>query len=366
MKRHLRRFVSNALALFVASALLAGCSSTSNTTPSPGSGLGSNSNWAVHTVTGGSVGRATVGGSLYVANSIGQSVTVYARHENGNVTPIRTISGPNTELSSPAFTALDSDKNLYVTNGTVEASFVTVYAARANGDVTPIRTISGPNSGLDNPAGIALDGDNDSYVLNSTTAGVSTPSITVYASGTNGNVTPIRTISGSKTGLGVVEGIAVDENAEVYVANAQVCPRGHCIGTDQVTVYAAGANGNVEPIRKIVGSNTLLSLPEGIALDGENNVYVGNLNHAQFSVTVYAAGASGNVAPIRTIAGSKTGLAYPKGIALDAGGHIYVVNSLNDISVTVYSPGANGNVNPTRIIRGAKTGLNGPLGAAFR
>src|SRR5438034_4321005 len=48
------------------------------------------------------------------------------------------------------------------------------------------------------------------------------------------------------------------------------------------------------------------------------------------SVTVYAAGASGNVAPIATIGGSSstdnTGLNYPVGIARDGAGRLYVTN----------------------------------------
>ena len=47
-------------------------------------------------------------------------------------------------------------------------------------------------------------------------------------------------------------------------------------------------------------------------------------------MTVYSAGATGNVAPIQTIAGSMTGLHYPGGIALNPlNGNIYVANPAN-------------------------------------
>jgi len=43
----------------------------------------------------------TAGGTLYVANRIGNSITVYAPGANGDVSPIRTIQGSNTQLNGP-------------------------------------------------------------------------------------------------------------------------------------------------------------------------------------------------------------------------------------------------------------------------
>ncbi len=52
MRIQLPSFAPNAVALFIASVLFASCSSATNVTPSQGGGLGPNSNWAVHTVSG--------------------------------------------------------------------------------------------------------------------------------------------------------------------------------------------------------------------------------------------------------------------------------------------------------------------------
>ncbi|MDP9018004.1 MAG: hypothetical protein M3N19_06775 [Candidatus Eremiobacteraeota bacterium] len=41
-------------------------------------------------------------GTIYVANGVNNSITEYATGANGNVAPIRTISGANTGLSGPA------------------------------------------------------------------------------------------------------------------------------------------------------------------------------------------------------------------------------------------------------------------------
>ena len=107
----------------------------------------------------------------------------------------------------------------------------------------------------------------------------------------------------------------------LYVTNRGVQLNG---SPDSVTVYAAGANGNVAPVRTISGSATNLDDPEGIALDSDLNTYVVNAHNN--SVTVFAAGANGDATPIQTISGSETGLNDPGGIALDSQRNIYVAN----------------------------------------
>ena len=73
--------------------------------------------------------------------------------------------------------------------------------------MAPISTISGPSTGLSEPKGIALDSHGNIYVTNR--VGFSGASVTEYASGSNGNVTPVATISGPFTELGDASGIAV-------------------------------------------------------------------------------------------------------------------------------------------------------------
>jgi hypothetical protein len=88
-------------------------------------------------------------------------------------------------------------------------------------------------------------------------------------------------------------------------------------------------------------------------------------NDQENAISVYAAGASGNVAPIRMIWGRRTKLDNPLGAALDASGNTYAANNYYD-SVSAYAAGANGNAKPTGIIAGIKTRLNSPKGIAIR
>ena len=216
----------------------------------------------------------------------------------------------------------------------------------ANGDVRPTGKIAGRNTGLHYLQGIAMDAQGQVYVANSYPS-----SITVYAAGAFGNVAPVRTIKGRKTNLARPAGIALDAAGNLYVVNTNA---------PSVAVYAPGASGDVAPVRLIRGSRTGLNQPWGVALDSGANVYVANSTFPS-NVTVYAAGADGDAAPARTIGGSNTKLTYATGVAVDADGDLAVADS-NDEIVAIFAPGANGDVAPVRVV---SSGLYGPWDVAF-
>jgi hypothetical protein len=110
-------------------------------------------------------------------------------------------------------------------------------------------------------------------------------------------------------------GVTRDALGNVWVANqAQAGTSPSCPGSmGSITVYANGASGNVSPIATISGPATQLSNPYGIAINPDGNIYVVNACNA--SITVYASGSNGNVAPIAVISGSNTGLDAPGGTA---------------------------------------------------
>jgi len=82
------------------------------------------------------------------------------------------------------------------------------------------------------------------------------------------NESPSATIQGSSltndvTGFIYPAGIAVDSTANIYVTN----PGSLTGAADSINVYSAGSNGNVAPRTTITGSSTGLSMPQGIAID---------------------------------------------------------------------------------------------------
>ncbi len=322
-----------------------------------GAGGGGGSNW-----TGGYSGTGSAQvfqqvASLYVANYLNNSITIYALGANGNVAPTATIAGSNTGLGQPDGLAFDASGRLYVSNAYPYS--VTIYAPGASGNVAPVATIGGSNTGLITPDGIAFDASGQLYVTNPQGFGVSGGYITIYAAGASGNVAPTATIAGSNTGLSYPNNpsdVAFNSSGQLYVTNPS---------SSMVTIYAAGASGNVAPTATIAGSNTGLDYPWGLAFDASGQLYVANATYSPSgSVTIYAAGASGNVAPTATIAGSNTGLSFAIALALDASGRVYVANYDNS-SVTIYAAGASGNVAPVATIAGSNTGLNGPQGLAI-
>jgi 6-phosphogluconolactonase (cycloisomerase 2 family) len=330
-----RYVISPAIAVL----LLTSCSGP--TTPAAAIGSQQNVSQTIHR-------RTSSCPCLYVANlGAPGSVAVYASGATGNAKPIQDISGSNTGLINPFGVAVDGSGNIYTTT---DDDVIAVYAAGATGNVAPIREIIVNIKPYHALKGIAVDPVNgDTYVANP-----STNTILIYAASAHGKATPIGTIAGSQTGLNDPFGVALDKSENIYIANR---------GNSSVTVYVAGSTGNVAPTQTIAGTRTELDLPDQLALDSSSNIYVANATSpsGNGSLTVYAAGANGDVAPTETIEGAKTELNLPNGIAVDSADNIYAAN-YNSSTITVYAAGSNGNVAPINTISGSETGLESPRG----
>jgi alpha-tubulin suppressor-like RCC1 family protein len=287
-------------------------------------------------------------------------ITSYLSNATGDVAPISEISGQKTRLH-PLFKshfgiAVGPEREVYAYNSANNGNTPTIeiYAAAANGNVAPIAAIAGSNTGL-----LALNGhlavDDDGAIYAASEDYYYNAAVTVYAAASNGDASPIQTISGSFTGLHSPQGIAVDPAHNIYVVNngaGQIEP--------SITVYASGANGNVAPTQEITGANTRLQNATvfGMALDSAGNIYVVNKG----VVLVFAAGATGNVAPIRTIVGNKTKMDGATGVALDGSDNVYVCNTnptTGESYITVYRAGTSGNHRPMQIIQHSATLLSG-------
>ena len=196
--------------------------------------------------------------------------------------------------------AFDSKGQLFVSAPSPEGRAIDVFAPGANNShsgskAKPKRTIS-------DEGGLAIDSNNLLYVANSTTA-----TIDIFPSG---SATMEAQIGGSNTGLVAPGTVAVDASRNVYVFDNT---------TATISEFAAGVTGNVAPIRTIAGSKTGLTIGDGfncaVAVSkNTGNIFVSNPNSN--AVLVFAATASGDVAPIQTIAGGATQISNPLGIAV--------------------------------------------------
>lgn len=306
---------------------------------------------------------------VYVSNLGDHSILGYAIDSNGQVaaTPTRVIQGPNTGLQNPFDVVTDSGGRIYVANlgdPPGRGSTVTVYRATANGNVAPVRVLglfeSEPS--LQKATSVVIRPKPEAVLVADQPHPPPGAGQIMEFSTTAGQDNPIRIIRGAATQLESVAGIGLDSLQRIHVVDTRRA---------RILIYrAAPATGIVDlpPEAIIEGGATGLNDPIDAAIDASGNIFV--VNRGSFkpgvrdaSITVYAAGAAGDVAPVRAIGafGSpNVDLIIPVGIAVDAGGRIFL---LQDSSLKIFAAGANGDPAPVQVI--SRT-INGPGGIWVR
>lgn len=285
---------------------------------------------------------------------------------------------------------------IYVTNG--DSNNVLVFELGASGDALPQRTIGGPNTGINLPIGIAKDSQNNLYVANRKGAGV-----TVYPLDANGDVAPTRTLADPD--MRSAESVIVGSGDDVFVANCPTCGSG---GGGQTGVFHFATNATASDFRigGMTNANTGISTPVGIALDENRNLFVANAFNG--SVQVFAPGIMGDQLPLRSFnpgsgntqaiayannavflstpgAGIKefiatasgnsnasaalnpSGLVYPGGIFVDTSSVspvVYLADYSGDAIYIIQTVGVAPflTIGSVTTISGPSTGLSGPLG----
>jgi sugar lactone lactonase YvrE len=187
------------------------------------------SDWTIPTVTGIAFDSA---GNLYVSNTQTNSILVYAPGASGDAAPIRTIGGAATGLSGPRQITFDQNGNLWVANRS--GNSVTEYALGASGNTAPIATLSGPS--IVQPWGVGFDHDGCLWVANATPQNT----VIVFMGGSS----PMQTIAGPNTQFNNPYGESFDANGDLILANQLA---------GNVEVFADDANGDVAPLRVISG-----------------------------------------------------------------------------------------------------------------
>jgi DNA-binding beta-propeller fold protein YncE len=250
--------------------------------------------------------------------------------------------------------------------------------ATLGGDIPPIRVVEDP---YPVPASLAIDPVNDLVVVSDENRF----SLLTYDRriAQDGVAEPRRTITGFRTNIELLCGVAVDPaRREIYAVNNDSVAR--------TVVFSYDQHGNVAPARQVDTGKAW-----GLFLDLANEEMV-LANQHENRILFYRKLAAEDEAPLRIIQGPATGLADPHGVHVDARhGEVVVTNygsyhpeTTGDVferlraqtrqillrpvvpsggafdapSVRVYTRTANGNVAPLRTIQGPSTRLNLPGG----
>jgi sugar lactone lactonase YvrE len=261
---------------------------------------------------------------------------------------------------------------------------IVIYAPPDKGDTLPMRVVRLAGSDRATVTDLAVGRDGSLYVLLAIPASVQTfppvvPRILVYSPRSAGDAPPVREIAGPQTGLASAMGIAVDRSGRIYVANNSVS-KDSVVPIPSISVYAPDANGDVAPIRTLVGTATRLSSPNGVAVADDGTLYVLNADvptDDQGSITVHSPAATGDARPERILVGPSSGLVDPRGLALGPGDTIYVVagstyytgyevssGSGHKPRLNVYAPSAEAGTPPVRVMKGPVTDLGNPRAVA--
>jgi hypothetical protein len=187
------------------------------------------------------------------------SVMVVPVNSSGQIpNPVR-IMDPN--IVQYQSIAIDSDDNLLIAGYDIQGTAIIDTFGTSRSVTAPplLRSLTGPKTGLfpgrdvffsQVATSIAVDPRTDELFVFNTTADASQVQVSVFAAKANGDVRPIRTISGPATGI-IAQSlppagnrIAVSPDGRLFVAQPNL----------RILAFAPGARGNVAPSQVIEDS----------------------------------------------------------------------------------------------------------------
>jgi hypothetical protein len=309
---------------------------------------------------------------LYVANAGSNSITVYHTGASGNTAPLATIAGANTQLDSPGPLSEDANGDLYVANDHfILPASILVFKHGANGNVAPLRVITGPLTGLSTNYLEAVTVDQTTgkiFAMLGTQNGGGASELVRFPPNASGNQAPLATtvnglfsaleLASDSTGHNIIEasdgeccnsatfgvytfakqfpnganptsiyavnsfdavGVADDPTTKTYLASGTDGVSSGIFRFDEDTVGHGvppfgGSPNYTPPVVSLITSDTC---GRQLALGYQRSIYVAHnasLGCSTDAVYVYRHDASGSVAPLRILTGSATKLDQPTGI----------------------------------------------------
>lgn len=213
---------------------------------------------------------------FYVGNMFAQAILTFRGGANGQESPIRIIQGPKTMLDSPDMIEVDALHNEIMVP---QYDKILFFPLTANGDVAPIRILhGGRKNGWVAQGGIAVDPIHNVVVAAGTAFGDDTNpnavrrgSLLIFDRLANGDVKPLRVISGPKTGLFSIRQMAIEPKGGWIIATQYTDPFVPVTEGNFVGVWSIHDDGDVRPRWKIEGkASNRMNKPHGVALDSRH------------------------------------------------------------------------------------------------
>jgi sugar lactone lactonase YvrE len=222
-----------------------------------------------------------------------------------------------------------------------------------DGDRTPVVSISTSSATLSELNGIAFDADGTIWVTSQHDSAL----VAFAPAELAGSGPADATVRISSAALGGPTGLAFDKQHRLWVANLD---HGSVVRFDPAQLASSGS-----PTPSVIIAG--LGQPAALAFDGAGSLWVSDIRRnkiASFSESQLSA--SGFLAPQVVISTLGTSLQNPAGIAFDADGNLWVANASNQ-TVVAFTPAqlaTTGSPAP-HVVLSTNTALGNPVGLAF-
>jgi len=217
-------------------------------------------------------------------------------------TKLALIRGSATTLKSPLAATMDAAGNVYAVSSKTNPALVE-FAAGATGDATPAATVT------QTAYGITTDGSNI-YIADQDAA-----QVVEYAADPL-QTQPWATLEGYLTGLCSPRGIALDVLGDIYVT--QLASKGCSLTGVLVFQPLSPGKQDLSPSRTLAGRSTRFKSPQGIAVDKNSNVYIAD--SATSLILKFTPLQAGDEKPTGTFG---TGTTPYYGVAVDNSNNLY-------------------------------------------
>lgn len=237
-------------------------------------------------------------------------------------------AGTSAKFSEPTAIAIDNQDVLYVCdfNNTIRKitpdGVVSILAGNPN--LCDFVDGSGTNASFCAPTGIAVDAQGNVYVVSEFEI--------IRKITPDGTVSTLKDSNGDIYEVDTYTGIAIDSFGKIYISSDDSILK-ITINGDEVIEVITVAGSDDEGFLNGTGVNAQFNSPQGLAIDGQDNIYVADEdNHKIRKITQ-----NGEVS---TLAGSTIGFAdgtganaqfnFPYAVAVDSKGNLYVADIGND------------------------------------